>query len=457
MRKSLFFLALLLAGCGGNSVEPIAVTDAAQPPVQTPPATPVKHEPIIDVLALTPERVPLMEGGGSVVVTAEIAFWDFGSDLQSLWVKLPDGTTVDFPKPIDAQNGALSESFTVSTQVVGAFSFEFWLVDRAGDSSNHVTAVFSVVGDVRNGDWTRRLGGLPYPLNDVTWDGSVFIAVGGNGSILTSADGIDWVPRDSGTDASLGAVAALGSDIFAVGWEIVLHSTDHGETWTAKPAPSHVGLAAVVITPSQVVIAGNVPDVFASLIYVSADRGETWQRAYLDCDWFCGFLQDLHYRNGLFLATAGGVSDRGRSMVSNDGLSWTSSYEYERASMTAIVHDGSTYFVSGGNGALFTTFDGISWTPLQPLVADVDYESGAWSGSKLVFAGGYSWRYYSRLKVPEFEVPVGVSSSDGGATWEVFNIDGLYQSRGMAYGNGRFVSVGQSTPTSYEGAIYTTE
>jgi hypothetical protein len=56
---------------------------------------------------------------------------------------------------------------------------------------------------------------------------------------------------------------------------------------------------------------------------------------------------------------------------------------------------------------------------------------------------------------PDWERDVGLSSTDGGATWEVFNIDGYYESRGMAWGNRRFVSVGQSTPISGEGAIYT--
>jgi hypothetical protein len=50
---------------------------------------------------------------------------------------------------------------------------------------------------------------------------------------------------------------------------------------------------------------------------------------------------------------------------------------------------------------------------------------------------------------------MGVATTDGGMSWEAFNIGGEFLSFGMAFGNGRFVSVGQAAPLSGEGAIYT--
>ena len=48
-------------------------------------------------------------------------------------------------------------------------------------------------------------------------------------------------------------------------------------------------------------------------------------------------------------------------------------------------------------------------------------------------------------------------TTDGGVSWEIFNIGGNYESRGLAHGNGQFVSVGQTSPVSGEGAIYTAD
>jgi hypothetical protein len=453
MRKFLFYLALLLVGCGGSLGGDIAVPVSGQPSV--PPVS--KHFPEIIDLALSPDTVTYMEGNGNAGVTAEITFRDGGQDLQTLWIRMPDGTTIEFQESFDTETGTFVENFAVSSERIGALTVEFWLVDKAGDSSIHRFAEFSVTWNAQSSDWTSRLSGLPYALNDVIWDGSVFVAVGNGGTILTSADGIDWVARDSTSDANLNAVAAHGPDILAVGDFTVLLSTDHGENWIAKAGPDHIGLAAVAVNSSHVVVAGNVPDLFGSLIRISADRGDTWQDADINCGFFCGFFADLYYRDGLFVATTDRFSSDGRVIVSTDGVSWTAILVAEQAGLFAIVHDGSKYIVSGGNGAVFTSFDAFNWMEMQTPVADVDYLSGAWNGSKLVFAGGYSWRFYSRGITPQFEVPVGIASTDGGASWEIFNIDGDYQSCGMAFGNGRFVSVGQSTTASGEGAIYTAE
>jgi hypothetical protein len=56
-----------------------------------------------------------------------------------------------------------------------------------------------------------------------------------------------------------------------------------------------------------------------------------------------------------------------------------------------------------------------------------------------------------------FDVPLGLSSTDGGMTWELFNIDSNYESSGLAWGNGRFVSVGDRPEFDEEGAIYTAD
>ena len=47
------------------------------------------------------------------------------------------------------------------------------------------------------------------------------------------------------------------------------------------------------------------------------------------------------------------------------------------------------------------------------------------------------------------------STSDGGVTWEIFDIDGYNQTNGMAWGHGHFVSVGQASLVTAEGTIYT--
>lgn len=448
MRKFLFYLALLLVACGGGGGGP-----------GTGPAV-IHHVPEISNLALSPNTVMYMEGDGEVLLTAQIGFRDTGRDIQTLWVQMPDGTSLAFDEVLNTAVGTLTEHFVMSTETVGSFVIEFWVVDKVGDSSNHLSAEFEVVGIPQIGEWTGRLAGLPFALNDVLWDGDNYVVVGDSGVILTSDDGIDWVERESSTDASLYAIAYHGSDIVAVGDNAtVLLSSDNGESWSIKHSGFRISLPAVVINAAQIVVGGMDQQTGDAVIMRSADRGENW--AVVDSVPQTGhFVTDLVYVNGLFIAATDTFSwqSDARVLVSVDGNVWNDIIlRDEVAASYAILHDGNRFIAAGSHSTVFASADGYNWTELKTPVQDVDYLSAAWNGSELAVAGGITWWYWWGGTTPTFERPVGISSTDGGATWAIFNIDGHFQSRGMAWGNGRFVSVGQSTPVSGEGAIYTLE
>lgn len=453
MPKYFFIFALFLVGCTSNGDSGFADT-ATDPP-------PVAHVPKLTSLALLPDTALYMEGNGSVVATVEITFRDAGSDLQTLWVRMPDDSIIEFAASISTETGTLSEEVTISTQTAGTVALEFWLADQAGDSSVPVTTEFRVVADMQSGDWTNRLSGLPYGLNDVIWDGVVFIAVGSRGTVLTSADGIAWASIESGTDEDLSKIAFYGSDIYAVGDEIIMHSTDHGASWTVKDRPMEAILQAVAINSSQVVAGGYRRSWSTAINLISEDRGDTWQT--FD-SWPNEDMQmnDLVYQDGLFVAST--PSPEGldaRVTVSSDGKMWNEiavSDESEWAVPHTIFHDGSQFILAGFEGTVFTSPDGFNWTQLQTPVRDVWYTGAAWSGSKLVLAGPWSCGYLLGGCDSAFDLPpVGLSTTDGGLSWEIFNIDGDYESSGLAWGNGRFVTVGRKLPFSTEGAIYTAE
>ena len=453
MRILLFSLTLVLAACGGNGDgDKFGVPGSTGPPA-------AQHVPVISGLALSPNAVQHMESDGNVTVTAQVVFSDAGLDLKTLWVQMPDGTGIEFDELFDSETGTLTEEFTMSTETVGAFNIEFWLVDKAGDSSVHRTATFNVFADAQSSDWTSRLSALPYVLNDVVWDGDIFVAVGGDGVILTSGDGINWAEKESFTNVELNAVAAHGSDIVAVGHgATVLLSADNGETWSIKHSGNRVRLAAVVINSSQVIVGGMDLNTGDAFIMRSADRGGTWKivESLPQPD---HFVTDLVYGNGLFVAATDVFSweSDARVLISLDGINWHSiALRDDVAALHVLLHDGNQFIAAGYADAVFASADGYNWSELETPVRQVSYLGGAWNGSKLVLAGGITWWYWW-LGTPDFERPVGLSSTDGGTTWDIFNIDGFYQSRGMAWGNGRFVSVGQSAPFSGEGAIYTAD
>jgi hypothetical protein len=449
MRESLFFLVLFLVGCDGNGVESIIVPDTGQPPAQPP----VQHVPEITDVVLTPGTVSYLEGDGSVVVAAEITFRDDGSDVETLWVEKPDGTTAEFDVINHSDNQSITVEFDMPTDKVGLAYYDFWLVDMAGERSDSWSSSFPIIWNGQSSSWTRRLSNVPHGFWDVVWDGTVFVAVGDDGAILTSSDGVDWVKKESGVETTLVAVAAFGPDIVAVGNDIVLLSTDHGDSWSVKYRPVSVGFGAVALNSSQYVVGGFDFESTTETITISEDRGETWE--VVDEDPNQNFpINDLAYGNGYFVATTWvSTSFGGRVKVSADGREWNEinvSEGDEAAWFAMVMHDGDQFAVAGYSGVSMS-LDGLNWTQKQTPLLNFDFLSAATDGSQLILAGAFGssfWGYYLQS-----HWPAGIASTDGGLTWEFFGIDEGYLSLGMAFGNGRFVSVGR-TLSAGESGIY---
>src|SRR5574337_756178 len=59
-----------------------------------------------------------------------------------------------------------------------------------------------------------------------------YVAVGGRGDILVSADGANWKQVKVPTRSTLTAVAAVDANVWAVGHDgVIVHSSDNGEHW----------------------------------------------------------------------------------------------------------------------------------------------------------------------------------------------------------------------------------
>jgi len=67
--------------------------------------------------------------------------------------------------------------------------------------------------------WTvRRSGGFP-DLKGVTYGNGTFVAVGWDGTILTSREGVKWTKQFSGTENHLWGVTYGNGTFVAVGWD----------------------------------------------------------------------------------------------------------------------------------------------------------------------------------------------------------------------------------------------
>lgn len=81
--------------------------------------------------------------------------------------------------------------------------------------------------------WTARISGVSETLEAVCYGNGQFVAVGDHGRVLRSADGTTWVSGSAGTTQRLNGVAYGGSQYVAVGNAGTVLTSQDGVTWTA--------------------------------------------------------------------------------------------------------------------------------------------------------------------------------------------------------------------------------
>jgi hypothetical protein len=94
-------------------------------------------------------------------------------------------------------------------------------------------------------------------LWDITWDGLRLVAVGLDGMVYASADGVTWTESDAGTDKSLFSVAWTGSRFVAVGEDGVRAESSDGVTWTLRDSGTENDLLRVRFAGDRLIVLGE--------------------------------------------------------------------------------------------------------------------------------------------------------------------------------------------------------
>ena len=248
--------------------------------------------------------------------------------------------------------------------------------------------LFVAVGDagtiVTSSDgasWTPR--SVPSPncgitcnaFRGVAWTGSQFVAVGDSGAIFSSANGINWVSRSVSSATNLSAVTWAGTQLVAVGTSsgvgaISLTSPD-GITWTPHGPIGAFEILYGVAWSGAVFAATGM-----NSIYTSAD-GVSWTSTGLSGS----TGSSISWTGSKFVAVIGsGVT------TSSDGISW-STQSLGGPVLRTSGFSGSQYVAAGGSGVLFTSPDAVTWTK-QGSGTQTSLTGMTWAGTQLVIVGG---------------------------------------------------------------------
>lgn len=207
----------------------------------------------------------------------------------------------------------------------------------------------------------------------VAWDGAQFLAVGGGGSVLTSADGDIWVNQNSQVNIDLEDVAWTGSQFVAVGGSATILTSPDGITWTKQAIPP-------VVT---------------------------------------GSLRGITTSSSLIVA----VGNNGAIVTSPDGVAWTARASGTNSSLEDAAWTGSRFTVVGTGDTLLTSTDGTVWTDSSPGTSGVSYFGTTYWDSPLLLVpalvvGGSSGSIVTSYNAATWVIlPSGTDKQLNGITW----------------------------------------
>jgi hypothetical protein len=307
-----------------------------------------------------PASVVATAGDGIVTVTwpmaAGVDYWMFYANATSIstsnWTTIPGSKSV---------LGAASPF--VATGLVNGAVYSFTLNGRTnggpgGPGTPSVSAVPRLAGTATASLPAPWAAGAALGTNDlrgVTW-GTVFVAVGANGTMYSSPDGITWTALTSGSTANLNAATYRSIYLAAGDGGTMLYSTD-AITWTPRTTGTANNLYSISTNSGLFVAVGA-----KGTIIFSGD-GVTWTKAANSAT-----TNDLfavtHYGDLLWIA----VGANGTLVTSADGSNWTSVTSNTALDLKGVAFGISTatnaaFFVAvGANGTLVTSPDAATWT-----------------------------------------------------------------------------------------------
>lgn len=249
-------------------------------------------------------------------------------------------------------------------------------------------------------------------LQSVAWTGSLFVAVGEHGTVLTSPAGTSWAAQASGTRLTLRSVVWTGARLVAVGDEGGIVTSTNGSVWTPVNGLLRLALRGIAWTGTQCVAVGD-----GGTVLTSPD-GLAWTPR---ASGTFASLQSVFATSTLIVA----VGDQGTIVTSTNGTTWATSAAVSAQRLNAVGRSGSRWVAAGDGGTLLSSANGTSWAA-QSSGLTVDLLALHWDGTRFVSAGADG---------------ASVHSSDGLA-WTTSSTGSGIEFRGLASGNGTVVAVG---------------
>lgn len=257
--------------------------------------------------------------------------------------------------------------------------------------------------------WVEQEHPSQTELRDVTWTGDRFVAVGEGGTVLVSSDGMSFQTSFSGR--RLLNVAWARDRFVAVGVGGVVAQSQTGEHWDYSFTGDFNDAGFDAAASDSTFVLGAQP-----YLITTPDLSNFANKTWLGATSTCGGV----VRTGTqFVAACSDAMYR-----SSDGSEWETAVDVN-ATYTDVAYDGQMLVAVGIGGLIRTSVDAVDWTTVTSGTTE-NLASIAWSGERFVAVGASGTILWS----------------EDGQTWSIAESPVTEGLDGVAYNGQEFLAVG---------------
>ncbi|HXI52509.1 MAG TPA: hypothetical protein VNH84_13430 [Candidatus Saccharimonadales bacterium] len=356
--RALAAIALLLAWMDGSCSD-----TTAAPPLRWRWSNPKPHGGNIVDLAYSPTLNLAVEVTelGQVFSSVDLNLWtprETGTtnDLRAvaflgnrILVTGSSGTVLYADDVTTFQAGVLTSGVTTDWLEAVTTSPQLAVAVAVGDNG----AVYTSTNGVY---WRRQSSGTAQWLRGVAWGAGVFVAVGENGKIISSSSGTNWTARSSGTSQHLNRVSYAGGRFTVVAENgDCRFSTNSGVNWHAE-------------------LTGATNDLFGAVTFNDIDLvlGDHEVRSHgLDGVWVdelgvpgtiltpWTYYAAARPPDFVLLAGRTGLMEEGHTNTTS--LEWVHGDESLRNWIWGVTHVPGLYVAAGDRATILTSGNGADW------------------------------------------------------------------------------------------------
>ena len=289
---------------------------------------------------------------------------------------------------ISAEAGTILSGPNARELVIRTVETTDWLEGIAGGTSAIVAVGDngSIYSSGNGIDWSRR-GDFTTWLRSVAYGGGQFVTVGEEGFIATSSDGETWQQRASDTSAHLNKVTWLEDRFWIVGDQGTVLTNSSPTTFTKINLPLTNTLYTVSASTNEVMIAGD------GIVLLGARDGGVWVKQsdpntpLLAPEWL--YYSSIWDGRLFLLSGEAGMLVEGFRTNSTAPIYWYSTIQPTRSWLWSVTHVGGFYTAVGVDGTIVTSNDGAEWfREATPLLSENEVLLGIGGNTNVLVAPG---------------------------------------------------------------------